>query len=374
MNKHTKQIALLVLAIGLGYWMLGSARTSLRAEPVFQIDFAQKNSPVYGLSRNPIPNRGYLHASIATDTASHFYSLALKRDAEQEKRMAHPRHANIISVLALDVKGNAEQAVPLKREDGRYVRYLCEFFSVSPSGKRWWTARRPYESPSDLQQGSNPKGVVTAYSNDGKVLQEWTLPTSIGSVMLVGAVGEAQVCVVGQESVGQKGKLWVYRIGQTLPQELPYPSNWLPMISASLITSEGEFWCLVPDMSGVVEARVAQLTQSARVFTTFKWHRKGSSPGLFWQDAQAGLFVFENLKDEKGKIRLREGAKAVYRVAPDGTVHKLFETPDVLQTRRGEEVRAGQLLKADANFVWMEATYLKDGKVSEYQIVKVPIS
>ncbi|PQV62753.1 hypothetical protein B1R32_12341, partial [Abditibacterium utsteinense] len=121
-----------------------------------------------------------------------------------------------------------------------------------------------------------------------------------------------------------------------------------------------------------VRAYVTKLNEVSHLFTTFRWHRKGEFPFLFWADDKIGLFAFENLKDEKGKLRFADGAKAVYRVAPDGTVHTLFETPNVLPVKRGEQVRAGQLLKADAHFVWMEATYLKDGKATEYQIVKVP--
>lgn len=67
-------------------------------------------------------------------------------------------HANIISVLVVDAKGSIERTVRLKRKDGRFVRYLCEFLSVSPSGERWWTARRPRESPEDLQDRPSPNG------------------------------------------------------------------------------------------------------------------------------------------------------------------------------------------------------------------------
>lgn len=375
----------LVLCSGLAIYLLRATPTAI---PVLRLTYGAKGVPVDAVSQIHIPNKGHLHAAVVTDQFGDFYILSVKRDAtlkvlrvpasattiEDAYRQAQQ---NVVHVLIVSEAGEVKRAVPLRRLDGRLVRGDCEFLAVSASGERLWTLRQAGESPKDWKHRREVEKrtvLLNVYDNQGKPLAEWEVPTIALAIETFAMAATETEAYVVPEFLKQEKQFLIYRLGQQQPQKHPWPSSWHPTIGASLITTSGQFWHLQPQNKGSVSAYVTEFGEPSRLFTTFQWHREMSYPFLFWQDAQAGLFVFENLKDEKGKIRFADGAKAVYRIAPDGALHKLFETPDVLQAKSGEQVRAGQLLKASAHFVWMEATYLKDGKATEYQIVKVPIS
>ena len=326
------------------------------AQPVLRLVFGARDCPVDGLGGVDFPSKNYNRASFAAEQDGKFFVLTSKQNSTEKEPVIH--------VLTSDANSAVKQIVPLRRQDGLLTRYLCYFLSVSPTGRHWWTARRPRESEADLKEGSHPKAILAVHDESGKSLQEWVMNQTIEDIILVRAVGENEVY-----TIDSGGQILVYEVGQK-PKEVLLPN--LYTTPNALFTQDGQFIGLKVSSNGQIEALLAKPNHSS-VFTTFQWFPAGSLPSLFWYDPQLGLFIDQYLKNENGNLR-KDGAKAVYRVAPDGTVHKLFETPDVLPDKSGQTVRAGQLLKADAHFVWMEATYWKDDKMTEYQIVKVPIS
>lgn len=355
MSKRIKLGLWLLVAAGL--CGLGVYRSVYRkaiaktAQSVVSLVFGSKDCPASGLLRAPRPGKGRLDTVLAFDQADGFYFVTSKRDIAYEKQVAHPPHAAVINVLS--VRGNVQRLVPLQRKDGRLVRYLCDFLSVSPSGKRWWTARRPYESPSDLREGPSPKAVLTAYDESGKALQEWTLPQTVNEVRLLQAVRENQAYVViDYVGVGAKRQQsWAYQIGAEQPQQkvsCPEFQAW----SGAFVTSSGQLWSLRSTPSGSIEVVTWKLSQLSHVFATIQKETIQFFPTLFWHAPNQGVFIYRHVPSENASER--KAAKAVYRVGAGGTIHKLFETPDVLPSKPGQQVRAGQLLKADENFIWME--------------------
>lgn len=391
MSKRKQLFAWLLAVMLLGGIVVLHRRSSIvTAEPVFRLIYGAGSNPIDGVSQVPIPNKGYLHAAVATDRSGNFYLLTSKQDViskipgvppsvPPERVSQYMRsQQNIIHVLVISSSGSVQRAVPLRRLDGRFVRGYSEFLAVSDSGQRWWTLRNAHESLEDWKDRDEVEKrtvLLNAYDGNGKALGEWSIPAGLAYEAFV-LSAQGNQAYVSLEAMEEKKQFLVYKPGQERPQQRPWPGSWIPAIAGSFITADGQFWHLSSHTNGNVESYVTQLSGSSRLFTTFRWRHKGFysslSLSLFWADIKIGLFVFERLKDEKGNIRLIDGAKAVYRITPDGQVRKLFETPDILPARSGEQVRAGQLLKADANFVWMEVEYLKGGKVTEYQIVKVP--
>lgn len=356
MSKYRKiLLSLLLLIIGGGAYLKLSAAPI--AQPVLRLVFGSRDCPVDGLGGVDFPSKGYNRASFATGQDGRFYVLTSKQNSTEKEPVVH--------VLTSDANGTVKRIVPLRRQDGRLMRYLCYFLSVSPTGRHWWTARRPHESEADLKEGNHPKAILAVHDESGKSLQEWVMNQAVADIILVRSVGENKVY-----TVDGGGQILVYEVGQK-PKEVSLP--YLYTTPNALVTQDGQFVGLQAISDGQVKALVAKPNQSSFVFTTFQWFPKGSLPSLFWYEPQVGLFVYQYLENEDGNLR-KDKAKAVYRVASDGTVHKLFETPNVLQSKPGQTVRVGQLLKADAYFAWMEVEYWKDKRMTEYQIVKVPIS
>jgi hypothetical protein len=378
-------VILLLCANFVSLWLY-----SIVAKPVFRLVSDVKGNPVDRISQTPIPNKGYLHAAVAVDKLGNFYLLSSKRnefapipgvpssvepEREQEYVVAQQR---IIYVLVVNAEGQIQQAVPLRRLDGRLVRGGCDFLVVNKSGERWWTLRQAHESLEDWKDRDEVEQrtvLLNTYDNQGKCLGEWKVPMGLaGETFAMAAIGTE--VYIAPENLEQEKQLLTYSVGSTQSEQRPWPGSWIPMISGSFITSDGQFWHLLPSNSGNVQAFVTHLKKPSVLFTTFQWQPQGFTPFLFWADDEIGLFVFKHLYEHAPTStpprRIRsDGAKAVYHVAPDGTVQKLFETPDILQQRFGYQVRTGQPLKADANYIWLEAEYLKNGKVTEYQIVKV---
>lgn len=374
----------LIMYIGFSIYQFSAAS---KATPVLQVIYGTGKNSVGIISQLGIPNKGYLHAAVSTDVSGNFYIITKKQNIKLNvlnvpasialKDVAGYRETQkeVVHVLVANANGGIDHVIPLKRLDGRLARGHCEFLAVSASGKRWWTLRQAGESPEDWKDYSvvgKRTVLLNAYDNHGKPLAEWKVPLPLASETFALAATDTEAYVV-PEILEQEKQLLVYHLGRQQPQKRPWPGSWVPAIAGSLITANEQFWHLEPHPDGSVESYITTMGKPSRLFNTFQWHRKGSYPFLFWADEKEGFFVFENLKDNKGNIRFSDGAKAVYRIAPNGTVHKLFETPDVLQAKPAEQVRAGQLLKADENFVWMEVSYLKNDKATEYQIVKVPI-
>lgn len=358
MSKYQKILLCCVLLLVVGCVAGYFRAVAPIAQPIMRLVFGSRDCPVDGLGGVDFPSKGFNRASLAAGQDGKFYVLTNNQNPKEKEPVIH--------VLTADTGRNVKRAVPLRRQDGRLMRYLCYFLSVSPTGRRWWTARRPHESEADLREGNHPKAILTVHDESGKGLQEWVMTQAIDDVILVQAVGENKVYTIDGEN-----QILVYEVGQQQPQKLSLPLIYTT--AAAFATYEGNFVGLQGNNNGQVKALVTGSSLPSRVFTTFQWLPKGAFPSLFWYDPQEGLFIYEYLSGKDNNIRL-DRAKSVYRITLDGQVHKLFETPNVLQAKPGQQVRAGQLLKADAHFVWMEATYLKDGKVTEYQIVKVPIS
>ena len=373
MSKHRKLLlGFVLLTIALfAYSVVKSAIST--AQPVLQLVFGSRNCPVDGLGGVNFVSKGYNRASVAVDRPNtQFYVFTTKQNPVDKEPVTH--------ILTID-SSNIRQTVPLRRYDGRLMRSLLYFLSVNSTGHHWWTAQTPYESVVDSKEhhttaqtfhesavdskGYSTNAILSVHDESGKSLQEWAMTQSIADVLLVQAVGENGAYVITGDH-----RLWSYTIGQKQPQELSLPQIYTT--AAAFATPQGQFVGFQADSDGQVKAFVTNLDDSSHLITTFQWLPKGSFPSLFWYEPQSGLFVYDYLKDENDNVR-QDRAKAVYRITPNGTVRKLFETPDVLQTKAGQQVRAGQLLKADEKFVWMEVTYLKDGKTTEYQIVKVPI-
>lgn len=370
MSKRIKlRLWILTLAVGLCGFIAHHKASALIAEPTVRLVFGSQDCPVSSLLKAPRPGKGRLDTILAFDQTNGFYFVTNQRDAAYEKQVAHPPHADIINVLS--VRDNVKKVVPLKRKDGRFVRYLSDFLSVSPSGKRWWTARRPYESPSDLQEGSNPMAILTAYDESGTASQEWTLPQTINEIRLLQAVGEDRVYVV-IDDIGdgaERQQVWVYRIGNTQPQQ-KVPCPLFEASSGAFITSEGRLWSLQSGVNGSIQVLQWSLDSSPQVSVALRQNSKNRISSLFWHDPSQGVFTLGHSQEDR-TLKPR-GTKTIYNLKQDGALHKLFETPDVLPRKPGEEARVGQLLKANAAFVWMEVEYLKDKRVTEYQIVKVP--
>lgn len=353
MGKYRKLFLCLALSVVVGCGVVAYFRAATpQPQPVLRLVFGSKNCPVDGLGGIDFPSKGFNRASFATGQDGKFYVLTSKQNTTEKEPIIH--------ILTAGAGNNIKRAVPLRRQDGRSMRYLCYFLSVSPMGRRWWTARRPHESEADLKEGSTPKAILSIHDESGKALQEWVLTEAIDDIQLVQAVGEDQVYVADTAH-----HVWVYKAGRKLPQEFAQSIN-----PGQMVTPNGQIWDAYPRTDGTTEVSVMALGSSPRSFTTFRRSPKEFFPSLFWHEPKVGLFVFEYLKAEAG-IR-DDRAKAVYRITADGVVHKLFETPDVLKAKAGEQVRTGQLLKADANFVWMEVEYFKGSKPTEYQIVKIP--
>lgn len=372
MSKRKGLVALFLLVLvccgfGVCLWI----RSSTTAEPILRLVIGAKTYPVDSVVQQGLPLRAYSHASVAVSRKDQFYLVTGKRDVATGQWEPNPSRLRPLSVLITEKEGL--RVVPLRGTGGLAVRHTCDFLTVSPSGKRWWTGRRRHETVSDLTKGVGSETVLTAYDEAGALLQEWALPSPVDELSFIQAVGEEQAYVVDPE---QK-KVWVYKLGSPQPQGLDYPASWTPAIGASLVTDEGRFLKLHPARSGAVQIREAELGKPSRVLTTFQWHQKGFSPSLFWQDAKAGVFVFEHLREydptsTPPQRNRGDWAKAIYRIAADGQVHKLFETPDVISSKPAEQARTGQMLKADEHFVWFEVEYFKGNTPTEYQIVKVP--
>ncbi len=354
-NYRKILLSLLLLIIGGGAYLKLSAAPA--AQPVLRLVFGSRDYPVDGLGGVDFPSKGFNRVTFATEQSNRFYVLT----SEQNSAEKEPT----IQILTFDADSTTKHVVPLRRQDGRLIRHLCYFFSASPTGRHLWIAHRPYESQVDAKEGNTPKAILGVHDQSGKCLQEWVMNQTVEDILLVQAVGESKVY-----TIDGGGQILVYEVGQK-PKEVSLP--YLYTTPNALVTQEAQFVGLKASSDGQVKALVAKPNQSSFVFTTFQWFPKGSLPSLFWYDSQLGLFVYQYLENEDGNLR-KDKAKTVYRVAPDGTVHKLFETPDVLQSKPGQTVRAGQLLKADAYFAWMEVEYWKDKRMTEYQIVKVPIS
>lgn len=375
MSKYRKVgLCLLLAAIGLCGFGVYRKVPAMTAQTVLRLDFESEKCPVDGLNNFMlIPAKGYRHASSAIDQAGNIYILARNRDLAAEKQVKHAPHAVVMNVLVASATGDIKGVVPLHRKDGRLVRYLCEFFSVNDSGRCWWTLRRPYESPSDLQEGPSPKAVLTAYDQSGKALQEWTLPQTINEVRALLSVGKDRAYVVIDyvgEGTGQQ-QVWVYQIGAAQPQKkVPCPE--IDTSLGTFVSPDRKLWYLHYSykVGGTTEIIAWEPGKSPRQFAAPRKESKPFSAILFGHEPGRGVFAFTYLPDEAAVRPYKP--KIIYRVDDTGTVHKLFETPDVLASKFGCTVRAREPLKADATFVWLEVEYLKDNKVTEYQIVKVP--
>lgn len=367
MSRRPLWLSLVALSLlGCALLVYAHVRRRFSAETVLRLVIGSDTYPVDAVVQEGLPMRAYHHASVTVDDNGNFHLIASRYASASGQWNANPLRLRALSVLVADPHGVVKRTTALRRSNRLPVRHACYFLSASSSGESLWTARRDQDTEAELLAGIKAASRLTAYTRTGQIIQEWLLPTDIDEFSFVQAVGNSQVYVVD----GERNRLWVYTRGRPSPEPALIPQGWRPYPGSSLITSSGEFWVLKAQQNGVVQALVAKRGQPARVFATFAWHRKNLTPFLSLADTEGGLFGFEYIRDATGK-RPGDGAKAVYRITSDGTVRKLFETPDVLPTKRGYTVRAGQLLKADAHHVWMEVEYLKNNRVAEYQIVKI---
>jgi hypothetical protein len=380
-------LAMILVAVALVWWKA----VPLTAEPFFQLTSDTRGKLIDDIIHDNLPNRGHMHSAFAFDQLGNTYLLASKQSATNKSsgkvsptssvstsseiiRFMPAKH-NIVHVLVVDAQGQIRRVIPLRRMDGRPIRNLAQFLAVSPSGQRLWTLRQSQESAEDWQpliRGEKRTILLNAYDSNGKPIGEWKVPTAWTIIDAYALAADEERAYVVLETLEEQMLVYKPRVEQ--PEYRPYPGSWQP--GTSFITTNGQFWHLLPSNSGNVQAFVTHLKKPSVLFTTFQWQPQGFTPFLFWADDEIGLFVFKHLYEHAPTStpprRIRsDGAKAVYHVAPDGTVQKLFETPDILQQRFGYQVRTGQPLKADANYIWLEAEYLKNGKVTEYQIVKV---
>ncbi len=348
------------------------------ARTIFRLDFTSRNRPVDEVIWSMMPGHGHRNTSIATDQVGNFYLATGKHDEievklppeglgkpvpgvtfEDLKKLAE----QAIHVLIVDTKGNIKRIVPLHRKDGRLMRASCHFLSVSPSGERWWVARTPFESPSDWVT-QNQKAILSVHDQSGKTLQEWTLRGGIYDVNVARAVGEDQV-YVDDSSV----PLSVYTIGQQSPEDLTGPSFGL----GDWVSPSGRFWSVQGEKQ--LQAIVQERGKSPQVFSTFQWSRKGT-PMVSWFDPQVGLYVLSGVSSTEQWVGPGR-AKTIYFVSKNNQIHKLFETPEVVQSRTGRRLVVGDVLKANSNAIWMDVKHYEEKqpalyqKAKEYEIIEI---
>lgn len=351
MSKR-KSLIWLLTAVLACVAIVGWRRSITTAETVFRLNFTSKDFPVdetqfyHGLFKTQL-------APVAIDESGNFHVIAFKRDEG-----AH----GVWKVIKGDAKGKIVGVFPLRRKDGRPI-LGCDHFSVSPSGKHWWTVRKPFEDRHKLNKSLWQNWIVTFYDNTGKPLQEWEHPSDVGEGLLQAA--DENTAYLADEGSISRNEVWVYKADQNRAS--------VKRFLGQPLRSNGQFWSLIhnlpPKKPLHYTASVTQLNKKLQKVYIF---HTSEPVTIFWHDMKAGLFVFNYSKG--GDATVFDQAKTVYRVDAKGVVHKLFATSEVIKTRPNQRFVTGQPLKADAKFVWLEVQYFKNNNPTEYQIVKVPIS
>lgn len=351
--KKCNFVWLLVVAAALSVFFVYWSSRSPIAETVLRIDFTAKTCPIGGTQYFQTFSGTQL-AATAIDQDGNFYVIGFKRDKAARASW---------NVVKADATGRIVGVFPLRRKNGRLIRSESNYLSVSPSGKYWWTVRKPFEDR------GNPHGIVlqdyilTVYNSTGEPLQEWTHPAGVD---LLQAVGEDEVYLAGSSQV------WDYKIGEeTAARRIS-----TKLFVGQHMAPDGRFWRLEhpPNTTEPRQytASVVEWGKAPQVFCKFKMQGTLSP---FWHDPQVGLFFFQYLR-RKDHSTYPDMGKIIYRVTADGTVHKLFVTSNTISNKPGQSLWTGQPIKADENFVWLEIGYYKGHNKghnpTEYQIVKVP--
>jgi hypothetical protein len=354
-KRITRWVAALLAAVALGIagWMATRPvvlATTIAVVPVGYPGAALQRLNPSGEIIMPGGSGGYL---ISMDRQNTVYCLGTRRkdkttSAMEEVVIVTPPGGDGKVVLlpgsGTQDKKNGDTKNANKKNWNTVRRLTSEAFEVSPSGNRWWTVSRAYQSLDDVVCLCN---IVRLYGADGRIIQEWS--ESDDDIGFVGVVGEDTFYLADEGN-----RLRIYKAGQKAPQEVSFSLS-----LGSVIDWQGNI-SLVTRMEqnkiGVVTVG-SPLNQSQKLSRRYRdipwpvYELKQDVSGIgFWHDPVHGSYVYEQTVTDAQTMKV--ASYAIHRVSDRGEVRTLMDIPTASLTEPGLQFPWCQFLKAEGDTVF----------------------
>jgi hypothetical protein len=349
-GRHNRRLlpVIIILALLIALMIYGALPVPT-TQPVYRLPEATMESrtgvPLEGASQLHEPSL----AVAAVDDRGYWYLLT------KRKSMSTPH--GVLHLMTLDADGRFKGITPLRRLDGRPIGHYCDFFSVSPSGERRWTARVAFDD-------ERRDALLTVYNADNIPMQEWRLPWGWSGIGLLQAIDEKRA-----DLFATNGELYRFTVGNTSPQRIASSLSIVQYIAPG-----GDTWGIRPLSASAQQAEYGLFKSGTdhqeRLLTRINGFTITQRLSPFWHHPTRGLFCSMEQPaqlDDSSPYR----HKVVYRVAAAGTVQELFSTREMLPRVPGRQVKVGQMLRADSSdTVWFAVEYSGGKRGREFQIVK----
>lgn len=338
------KILLFVTSIGILIWLVLPV---LEARPVLRWQFYTKNCPVTNVFVGQSEVYQDQIAAVAFDDLHNLFVVGTEYKKARVVRLAPDGTQKVVSLRQFDGK-------PLQAEWG--------FFSVSPSGKRWWLLTTP---TTGFSTEGDSFDTLWAFDETGKPLQKWQVPVSAISLQ---AIGEDQAVWT------RPNRFIYYRLNNLQARQVVKPRQSESLFAPRFVGSDGSLFEIEND-----KAVYRQLNGQRTLLARFQWPNSDFGPEIFDWNSKSGIFAWHYIRpdDPAGKTI----GKSVNLIKPTGEVEPLFDTQNVdfgpIEGLSGFEptdivVRKGSLLKGDeTGAVWMEIGIERSKVLSEYRVVKI---
>lgn len=262
-------------------------------------------------------------------------------------------------------------AISLNRNGSDYVDLTNGSLAVSKSGNVLWC----YCSGPAKKSAGYPYGwamLLRAYSNKGKLIQQWQFPSGSSDVGFIQTVGDNSALVV------KGGSNSFYTIGSEQPQ-----------VSDDYITSNdfidwnGEIWNIYnTDKRSTSEPKrnvkeIPRLStgRTTTSFDTHPWIEKPASPLEFlpfWR-SPSGVYLRKRIKEYEGQTAFGFG---LYRMDDKSMIPiaNLKKTDDPLFQKIGQKISIGAALWGEGNSVTLYASEdlpAKASRVPNHYLIRV---
>lgn len=350
--------------------------------PFITLSLSDPTAPINELFNMHYALSSYVaRTPVAVDAKGYFYIVGGKDSKVQ--------------ILVLNPKGKIERIITPRLKDSSPLEY-CPLISVSPSGKRIWTITPTFPKLFTHR--------VIVHDQNGIAEMDWIVKGGSTIHWLINAYSEESAYgVVG----GADYLILRFVVGQKQPQE--YQAPFFP-----LFFHNGKYWTImefdelmkyIPGLGDLVLKNWIEQTETERVRGVVTWSPEEGyrliktfpSPVKFFNihgiDQQGNFYYFRGLPLIKTPMdyllsflfKINPLAKAMQAfgihelsgqnvivlqiLSTNGKILDTIIIPAVIRPARGEELKYGQLVKADETGIYLEVERVSEPK--EYRIVKI---
>ena len=366
-----KKRVFILIVIFLG---LTSLTVMFANNPIYIVD------PFFSLPLSvpeaPINKLLYMHYALS----SHVIRTPVALDAKGRFYIVGRKNGKI-RVIVLNPAGRIERIITPRLKDGRFLR-LCFHISVSPSGECIWT----------IEDEVIPR--VTVHGRNGRAKVSWLVNEHAINYYRIYAYAEDSAYIVQGD-----GGLFCLRfmIGQYKPQKFEMPISLFP-----IFFHNGKFW-QIKDIDNLAQQFSKSGIKGQKLYSwVISWTpEEGArlvrrilvqSPTIKhikWIDEQGNFYAYAYLPTYHPLSFLMEidlikrflqavgisdilrgrQVKSIQVFSSEGRLLDTIILPSIIRPKRGEELKYGQLIKADEKGIYLEVEKVNEPR--EYRIVRI---